>query len=113
MAGAAFGDEVGQLLERTLLARPVISPGLRVLTPPRLAGLGRVDDAEQALQPELPAALGVVPGPLDVGEQVPVGRFRQREQPPVGHQAGVAVAFGIQDLVPDDRQMAQCPAGSG
>jgi len=71
-------------------------PGL-----PRLVGLGRVDDANKVLQPELPAVLGVVPGPLDIGEQVPVGRFRQREQPPVGDQAAVAVPAHVSasDLV--------------
>jgi len=76
-------------------------PDLRVPGESRLAGLSRIDDAEQVLQPELPAALGVVPGPLDIEEQVPAGRFRQRQQTTVGNQGAVAVAFGIQDLVPD------------
>jgi len=42
----------------------------------------------------------VVPGTLDIEEQVAVGRFGQREQPPVGDQAAAAVPFGLQDLVP-------------
>ena len=102
MARAAFGDEVDQLLERALLARPVEGPDLRVPGESRLVDLGRVDDAEQVLQPELPAVLGVVAGALDVEEQVPVGWFGQREQPAVGDQGAVGVAFGIQELVPDD-----------
>ena len=103
---AAFGDEVDQLLERPLLARPVIGPDLGVPGRSRLVGLGRVHHAEQVLQPELPAVLGVVPGALDIEEQVPAVRFRQREQPAVGHQLAVGVPFGCQELVPDDPVVA-------
>src|SRR5208282_5203278 len=63
MARAPFGDEVDQLLERALLTRPVKGPDLRVPGESRLVGFGRVDDPQQILQPELPAVLGVVPGP--------------------------------------------------
>jgi hypothetical protein len=62
VAGAALGDEVDQLLERALLARPVTGPDLRVPGESRLVRLSRIDDAEQVLQPELPAVLRVVPG---------------------------------------------------
>ncbi len=102
MARAALGDEVDQLLERALLAWPVEGPDLRVPRAARLVLLGRVHHPEQVLQPELAAVLRVVAGALDVEEQVPVGRFGQREQPPVGDQGAVAVAFGIQELVPGD-----------
>jgi hypothetical protein len=101
MTGAALGDEVDQLLERALLTRPVEGPDLRVPGESRLVTISRVDHAEQVLQPELPPVLGVVPGPLDIEEQVAVGRFRQRQQPPVGDQGTGAVLFGIQDLVLD------------
>ena len=101
MSRPAFGDEVDQLLERTLLARPVKGPDLRVPGPARLIHLSRVDDAEQVLQPELPAVLRVVPCALDVEEQVPGGRFRQGRQPAIGHQGTLGVAVGLQDLVPD------------
>ena len=60
---------------------PVIGPDLRVPGESRLAGLGHVHDAEQVLQPELPAVLGVIPRSLDIEEQVPVRRFRQPQQP--------------------------------
>ena len=102
MARAAFGDEVDQLLERALLARPVKGPDLRVPGESRLVQLGRVNHAEQVLQPELPAVLRVVAGTLDVEEQVPVGWFGQCQQPAVGDLGAVGVAFGIQELVPDD-----------
>jgi hypothetical protein len=72
VARAAFGDEVDQHPERALLAPPVVGPDLRVPGESRLVGLGRVDDAEQVLQPELPAVLGVIPCSLDIEEQVPV-----------------------------------------
>ncbi len=65
---------------------PVEGPDLRVPGRAACVGVGRVDDAEQVLQPELPAVLGVVPRPLDVEEQVAVRRFGQRQQPPVRHQ---------------------------
>jgi len=76
------------------------APDLRVPGESRLVDLGRVDDAEQVLQPELPAVLGVVAGALDVEEQVPIGWFGQREQPAVRDQRAAGVAFGIQELVP-------------
>src|SRR5260370_18570271 len=73
--------------------------------PPRRSyphsGSSRVDDAEQVLQPELPAVLGVIPGALDVEEQVPVGRFRQREQPrlatrpPSAPRSGSRISYWI------------------
>jgi hypothetical protein len=51
LAAPPLGDEVDQLLEGPLLARPVEGPDLRVLWPAAGVGVGRVDDAEQVLQP--------------------------------------------------------------
>jgi hypothetical protein len=47
-------DEVDHLLERALLTRPVTGLTLRVPGESRLVRPGRVDDAAQVLQPELP-----------------------------------------------------------
>ena len=94
--GAAFGDEVDQLLERALLALPVEGPERCVPGAARRIQVGRVHHAEQVLQPELPAVLGVVAGALDVEEQVAGDRFGQREQPAVRDQRAASVPVGLQ-----------------
>ena len=75
--GAPCGDEVDELLERLLLAGPVEGPDLGV--PGHAVGVAvrRVDDAEQVLEPELLAVLRVVPGALDVEEQVALATVRE------------------------------------
>ena len=98
---ALFGDEVDQFLEGALLARPVERPDLGVPGPAAGVGVGGVDDAEQVLQPELLAVLGVIPGSFDVEEQITGGGFRQRQQATVDQEGPRRVPFGIQDLVPD------------
>ena len=78
IAPTALGDEVDQLLEPVLLARPVETPDLGIPGRARLVDVGCVDYAEQVLQPELLPILGVIRCPLNIEEQVPFHWFRQR-----------------------------------
>ena len=94
-------DEVDKLLESPSLSDAVKRPDLAVPRHSRRVHVGRVDDAEQVLQPELPAVLRVVAGALDVEEQVPGDRLRQGEQPPVRHELTGRVALRRKQLVLD------------
>ncbi len=98
----ALGNEVDQFLKCALLVLTVERPDLGVPGRAVLVRVGRVHDAEQVLQPELPVILAVVARPLDVEEQVARRWFRQRQQAPVRDQQVLGVALGIQDLVPDN-----------
>ena len=99
---AALGDEVDQLLERALLARPAEGPEGRVPRAARLVEVGCVHHPEQVLQPELLTVLGVVPGTFDVEEQVAGNRLRQREEPAVRDQGPAGVPLRVQQPEPDD-----------
>ena len=101
VTAAPLGDEVDQFLERALLARPVERPDLGVARPAAGVGIGRVDDAEQVLQPELLVVLGVIPRPFDIEEQVTGCRNGQRQESPVDQERTRHVPFGIQKLVLD------------
>ena len=95
---APRGDEVDELLERALLALPAERPDRRVPRASRRVQVGRVHHPEQVLQPELPAVLGVIPGALDVEEQVAGDRFGQREEPAVRIRVPLASRSGSSSL---------------
>ncbi len=101
MTAAPLGDEVDQFLEGALLARPVERPDLRVPGPAAGVGVGRVHDAEQVLQPELLAVLGVIPRPFNIEEQITNLCNGQRQEPPVAQELSRQVPFRFQNLVPD------------
>ena len=99
VAGAAFGDEVDQLLEHAFLAFSAEGPDLRVRGESRLVGLGRVDHAEQVLQPELPAVLGVVPDSLESKNRSPsagsgsASSLRLATRPPSVPRSGSRISY--------------------
>ena len=94
-------DVVDQFFEGAPSPVPVECPDPRVPWAALPIEVGRVDDAEEILQAELPAVLGVVPRALDVEEEVARTGLRKGEQPAVGDERTVFVSIRIQQFVLD------------